>query len=88
MVGAVYNCNTIRQRYSMTNEEISELQNHVRAISEILYRDTENTEPEKLKTLEGIETAVREQVQKHVSSEIGVFLLARAQAQHQVGADK
>jgi hypothetical protein len=72
----------------MTNEQRIELQRCARTIASILYEDTENTEPEKLKTLEGIETAVREQVQKHVSSEIGVFLLLQAQGQHQVGQDK
>lgn len=72
----------------MTEEQRRELQRCALTIASILYEDTENREPEKLKTLEGIETAVREQVQKHVSSQIGVFLLAQVQAQHQVEQDK
>ena len=43
-------------------------------IASILHKDSKNREPEKLKTLEGIEIEVREQIQKYVSPEIGVFL--------------
>ena len=64
----------------MIEEKRLELQNHVSAIASILYEDSKEREPEKLKTLEGIEKDVREQVQKYVSSEIGVFLLAQRQA--------
>ena len=65
----------------MKEEKRLELQNHVSAIASILYEDSKEREPEKLKTLEGIEKEVREQVQKYVSSEIGVFLLAQRQEQ-------
>ena len=65
----------------MKEEKRLELQNHVSAIASILYEDSKEREPEKLKTLEGIEKEVRGQVQKYVSSEIGVFLLAQRQEQ-------
>jgi hypothetical protein len=65
----------------MTEEERQELKTHVQAIAAILHKDSKEREPEKLKTLEGIEKEVREQVQKYVSSEIGVFLLSQRQAQ-------
>lgn len=68
----------------MTDEERTEVQNHAKAIASILHKDSKNREPEKLKTLEGIEIEVREQIQRYVSPEIGVFLLAQRQAQ-QVG---
>lgn len=58
----------------MTPEQEQALQEHVQAIAKILY---ENTSPEQLKTLGGIEQAVREQMQKHVMPEVGVFLSQR-----------
>lgn len=64
----------------MTNEEALELQKHIKGIAQILYKEVENTEPDKLNTLEGIEISVRQQVQKYVNAEIGVFLLALKQA--------
>ena len=64
----------------MTEEERTEVQNHAKAIASILHKDSKNREPEKLKTLEGIELEVREQMQKYVSPEIGFFLLAQRQA--------
>ena len=66
----------------MIEEKRLELQNHVSAIAAILYEDSKNREPEKLKSLEGIEIEVREQIQKYVSTEIGVFLLAQRQEQN------
>lgn len=64
----------------MNFEETQSLQVHIEAISNILYQ---NTEPEKLKTLEDIEQVVRQQVLKHVSPEIGVFLFKQLQVQTQ-----
>lgn len=58
----------------MTPEQEQTVQAHVQAIAKILY---ENTPPEQLKTLGGIEQAVREQMQKHVMPEVGVFLSQR-----------
>lgn len=72
----------------MTTEERNKLQNHVQAIAEILYNDSKDREPERLETLAGIEVEVREQIQKHVSSEIGVFLLNQARADKLVGDEQ
>ena len=71
----------------MIEEKRLELENHVSAIAAILYEYSKNREPEKLKTLEGIELEVREQVQKYVSREIGIFLLAQRQEQKQVESE-
>ena len=38
------------------------------------YKDTASREPDKLSSLEGIEIAVREQMQNSVSKDIGIFL--------------
>lgn len=67
----------------MTPEQEQALQEHVEAIAKILY---ENTPPEQLKTLGGIEQAVREQMQRHVMPEVGVFLSQQLQARHQGAA--
>ena len=55
----------------MTPEQAHELQQHVQAIAKILY---DNTPPEQLKDLAGIEQAVRTQVHAHVTPDIGNFL--------------
>lgn len=64
----------------MTPEQEQALQEHVQAIAKILYKATP---PEQLTTLGGIEQAVREQMQKHVMPEVGVFLLQRQQERQQ-----
>ncbi len=64
----------------MTPEQKQALQEHVRAIAKILYEDTS---PERLTSLAGIESAVRSQMQKHVMPEVGVFLSKRLQEQPQ-----
>jgi len=56
---------------TMTPEQQQALQENIRAIAQILYEDTP---PERLTTLAGIEQAVRDQMQKHVMPEVGVFL--------------
>jgi chromosome segregation and condensation protein ScpB len=62
----------------MTPEEDQNLQAHVEAIAAILYQ---NTDPLKLKTLEEIEQSVRQQILKHISPQIGVFLFSKQQGQ-------
>ncbi len=62
----------------MTPEEDQNLQAHVEAIAAILYH---NTDPLELKTLEGIEQSVRQQILKHISPQIGVFLFRKQQEQ-------
>jgi hypothetical protein len=64
----------------MTPEQKQALQEHIQAIAKILYEDTS---PERLTSLAGIEQAVRSQMQKHVMPEVGVFLSKRLQAQVQ-----
>ena len=48
-------------------------------LAELLYKETD---PEAVKTLEGIETAVRGHLLEHVGPELGHFLSAQAAAQH------
>ncbi|MBE9054431.1 ISKra4-like element ISNsp5 family transposase [Nostocales cyanobacterium LEGE 11386] len=56
----------------MTPEQKQALQEHVKAIAKILYEDTS---PERLTSLAGIEQAVRNQMQKHVMPEVGGFFV-------------
>ena len=55
----------------MTPEEQERLQACSQEIAEILYR---NSDQSKLKTLEGIEQTVRQQMREHVSPEVAFFL--------------
>lgn len=48
----------------------AQIQAHARAIAALLY---EETDPEQVKTLAGIEEAVREHLLEHVSPELGFF---------------
>lgn len=64
----------------MTPEKAKAIIAHAEAIAALLY---EETEPEKLTTLAGIEKTVRDQVLEHVTPHIGVFLSARRQEQSQ-----
>lgn len=57
---------------AMTPEDKKLLADHIKRIAKILYK---NTPPEKLETLEGIETAVRDQVLEHVSPKITFFFI-------------
>lgn len=56
----------------MDTEKLQKIQAHARAIATLLY---DETAPEQLTTLEGIEAAVRGQILAHVSPEVGLFLL-------------
>lgn len=62
----------------MTPEDKKLLDNHVKEIAKILYK---NTPSERIETFEGIETAVRDQVLEHVSPKIAFFLLEKKQEQ-------
>lgn len=64
----------------MTPEQEKELQEHIQAMAKILYEDTT---PEKLTSLAGIEEAVRNQMHKHVMPKVGVFLSKRLREQEQ-----
>lgn len=61
----------------MDTAKKAQIQAHAQAIAALLY---EETDPEQVKTLAGIEDAVREQVLEHVSPEIGNFLLQQVVA--------
>ena len=58
----------------MTPEEAQRLQACVQEIAAILHR---NTPAEELKTLEGIEKAVRPKMLEYVSPEVGIFLSSK-----------
>ena len=62
----------------MDADKKAQIKAHARAIAALLY---EETAPEQLSTLAGIEEAVREHVLEHVSPEIGEFLLKPVTAQ-------
>lgn len=56
----------------MNTAKKAQIQAHARAIAALLY---EETDPEQVKTLAGIEKAVRGHLLEHVSPEVGDFLL-------------
>lgn len=55
----------------MTPEDEQTIKTHARAIAAILYQ---NTDTEKLQSIEDIELAVRDRLLESVSPEIGIFL--------------
>ena len=65
----------------MDAEKKAQIQAHARALAALLY---EETDPEQVKTLAGIEVAVRGHLLEHVSPEIGDFLWQQAVAQQVV----
>ena len=58
----------------MDTDKKAQIQAHARAIAALLY---EETNPEQVNTLVGIEETVRDQLLEHVSPEIGNFLSKR-----------
>ena len=62
----------------MDVDKKAQIQAHARALAALLY---EETDPEQVKTLAGIEAVVRGHVLEHISPEIGNFLLQPAVAQ-------
>ena len=56
---------------SMDTDKQAQIKAHARAIAALLYEDSD---PEHLQTLAGIETVVRSQILDQVSPEIGLFL--------------
>lgn len=61
----------------MDTDKQAQIQAHVQALAALLY---EETDPEAVKTLEGIEAVVRGHILEHVSPEMGNFLLQRVAA--------
>jgi hypothetical protein len=55
----------------MDTDKVQQIQAYARAIAALLY---DETSPEQLTTLEGIEQAVRGHILEHVSPEMGHFL--------------
>lgn len=64
----------------MTPEQKAQLQPHLDAIAKILYEDSD---PASMQTLEDIELRVREQIQTHVSPELGLFLSSQSAVRRQ-----
>lgn len=54
----------------MTPEEKQELDQHIQGIAKILYGDADKS---RMTNLGEIEKVIREQLQEHVSPQIGVF---------------
>lgn len=71
----------------MTPEDKKRVEEYTTEIAKILYRNAEAKNTEQLKTLEGIELAVREQVLENVSPNIGIFLSRQAVEQKQEERD-
>ncbi len=72
----------------MTPEEKQRLEACTKEIAKILYRNAEAKDAEQLKTLEGIEIAVREQMLENVSPNVGIFLSKQAVGQRQGKKEK
>lgn len=64
----------------MTPEEKQAVAYHVRELAKLLYKDADASQLP-MSNLGEIEAAVRQQVQKHVTPEMGVFLSKQLQAQ-------
>jgi len=64
----------------MTPAQEQALKVHLEAIAQILY---DESNPEAMKTLEGIELTLREKIQAHVSPGLGRFLSERLAAHKQ-----
>ncbi|GCL56660.1 hypothetical protein NIES3806_40240 [Microcystis aeruginosa NIES-3806] len=60
----------------MTPEQQQELNQHIQAIAKILHQEAE---AEKIQTLEGIETTIREQTLKYITPKLGFFLSQKRQ---------
>lgn len=58
----------------MTPEQQQELNQHIQAIAKILHQEAE---AEKIQTLEGIETTIREQTLKYITPKLGFFFLSQ-----------
>ena len=69
----------------METSKIEKLQEHAKEIAKILYSETN---PEEVKTLEGIEKTVRKQLLEYVNPEIGNFLSAKQVRQQQEEKEK
>jgi hypothetical protein len=62
----------------MTPKEKQALEQHVQEIAKILYGDADKS---RMTNLAEIEVVIREQLQEHVSPQLGIFLSQALQAQ-------
>ena len=65
----------------MSPEDKKRIEECTAEISAILYKNAEAKNAEQLRTLAGIEIAVREQMLEHISPKVGIFLSAVAAQQ-------
>ena len=63
-----------------------EIKTHALALAALLYEETKATNPEQLKTLGGIEVAIREHMQERVNPAVANFLSQMATRQAPGGA--
>ncbi len=68
----------------MTPDKEQALITHLEAIAQILY---DESDPEAMKTLEGIELTIRQQIQAHVSPDNGLFLSERLAERKQANSE-
>jgi len=69
----------------METSKRKEIPSHAKAIAKLLY---EETDPAKIKTLEGIEKIVRQHLLDYVDPEVGNFLSQKAAEQKQEEQEK
>jgi hypothetical protein len=69
---------------AMTPDQEQALKQHLQAIAQILY---DESDPATMRTLEGIEMTLKQQIQTHVSPELGSFLSERLQAPKRVKSE-
>ena len=69
----------------MTPEKEVLLNQHIEAIAALLYDETES---EKVESLEKIESTIRKQTLEYITPELGVFLSNRVQELHQEEEEK
>jgi hypothetical protein len=68
----------------MNREQEQAIKEHLQAIAKILYDDSD---PATMQKLEGIEMTLRQQIQTHISPELGNFLSERLQAHKQANPE-
>lgn len=69
----------------MNTAKAAEIKAHALALAALLYEETATTNPEQLKTLGGIEEAIRDHMQVRVNPAVAIFLSQKA-AQRVPGA--
>ena len=69
----------------MTPEEQAKIQEHLRQVAEILYKETPS---DKLTRFEDIELSIREHLQETVAPEISNFFIIQQEESQQEGKEK